>query len=207
MEGRECHHKFLYKEMRQEYKTNSIKHWTWPPCQKDCVWNNGRVNRTEEVRWKERRQPDVPDNSASLQRKVEQPKETRPRRTALRVFRGSSKVKSHHHLFIYWSGLSPPLVLFLLMYCVQNKSQQNGLCSVCLVLTLPCICSNFMCRRGERGARQLSASNTQDTLNHTETRDTESTNSPIPHRLCMLLSYVFVHVLQILAPQRKSVRS
>lgn len=37
MEGRECHHKFLYKEMRQEYKTNSIKHWTWPPCQKDCV--------------------------------------------------------------------------------------------------------------------------------------------------------------------------
>lgn len=87
--------------------------------------------------------------------KVEQPKKMRPRRTALWVFRGSSKVKSHHHLFIYWSGLSPPLVLFLLMYCVQNKSQQNGLCSVCLVLTLPCICSNFMCRRGERGARQL----------------------------------------------------
>lgn len=26
MEGRECHHKFLYKEMREEYKTNSIKH-------------------------------------------------------------------------------------------------------------------------------------------------------------------------------------
>lgn len=37
MVGRECHHKFLYREMRQEYKTNSIKHWTWPPCQKDCV--------------------------------------------------------------------------------------------------------------------------------------------------------------------------
>lgn len=28
MEGRECHHKFLYMKMRQEYKTNSIKHWT-----------------------------------------------------------------------------------------------------------------------------------------------------------------------------------
>lgn len=26
IEGRECHHKFLYKEIRQEYKTNSIKH-------------------------------------------------------------------------------------------------------------------------------------------------------------------------------------
>lgn len=26
IEGRECHHTFLYKEIGQEYKTNSIKH-------------------------------------------------------------------------------------------------------------------------------------------------------------------------------------
>lgn len=49
IEGRECHHKFLYKEMRQEYKTNSIKHWTRPSCQKDCGQNNTRVNRGEEM--------------------------------------------------------------------------------------------------------------------------------------------------------------
>lgn len=45
--GRECHHKFLYKEMRQEYKTNSIKHWTRPSGQKDCGQNNMCVNREE----------------------------------------------------------------------------------------------------------------------------------------------------------------
>lgn len=49
IEGRECHHKFLYKEIRQEYKTNSIKHWTRPLGQKDCSQNNMRVNRGEGI--------------------------------------------------------------------------------------------------------------------------------------------------------------
>lgn len=47
------------------------------------------------------------------------------------------------------------------------------------------------CADGVREEPDSSASNTQDTLNHTETRDTESTNSPIPHWLCMQL--LFVH--------------
>lgn len=104
MEGRECHHKFLYKEMREEYKTNSIKHWTWPPCQKDCVWNNGLVTRTEEVRWKERRQPDVPSNSASLQRRkgraTEEDAATPDRFVSIQGFLESKEPSSFIHLLI-----------------------------------------------------------------------------------------------------------
>ena len=68
MNGRECRHKFLYKEMRPEYKTNSIKHSTWPVCQEDCVQNNGELTGKSGEEWKVKGQSIIPDIAAFLRR-------------------------------------------------------------------------------------------------------------------------------------------
>lgn len=43
MEPRECHHEFLYREMSQEYKTNSIKFWARHPCQTERGRRTGEM--------------------------------------------------------------------------------------------------------------------------------------------------------------------
>lgn len=93
-------------------------------------------------------------------------------------FQGYLKSKRLHHLFIYWFHLPPPVVLFLLLYCIQNKSRQNVLHSICRVLTLTCICSSFMYHaEQERSQSGHCGSNSRDTLNRMETRDIWSTTS------------------------------
>lgn len=207
---------FYIRKWGRNIKQTALNIERGPPCQKKCAWNNGDVNRTEVGETKRgttTRCSGWFGFVAETERSSEcahQPRETRPRWTAVWAFSGSSRVKSHHHLFIYWSGLSPPLVLFLLMYCAQNKSQQNVSCSLYLVLTLPCICSNLMCRQGERGARQLSASNTQDTFNHMETINTGSTTSDgttLATRDTSLCALELQQVLQTLPVWRKSALS